>query len=155
MKISAQQEYGLRCLMQLASHSGPVPLTVGEIAEREGLTAAYVEKILVTLRRAGLVRSLRGAHGGYTLRRTGERISLADVLSSLGQSHPLYKASLHKNDLIEKSFCSRFKGTRSKCVHGSQCPLRPLWTFLGRQLHTILTKVNLKQLTQDAPRSTV
>ena len=67
MRVTAMQEYGLRCMLQLATHNSDVPLAVREIAKRERLTPVYVEKILVNLRRAGLVKSVRGVNGGYAL----------------------------------------------------------------------------------------
>ncbi len=67
MRVTALQEYGLRCILQIASHKEIRPLPVREIAKRERLTPVYVEKILVNLRRAALVRSLRGVNGGYAM----------------------------------------------------------------------------------------
>lgn len=85
MRVTAMQEYGLRCMLQIASHKVGVPLPVREIAKRERLTPVYVEKILVNLRKAGLVKSLRGVHGGYVISLSPKDISVAAVLSALGQ----------------------------------------------------------------------
>ena len=67
MKITAQEEYGLRCILQLASMPAEEPLAGSEIARREGLSYPYVEKLLWTLKKAGLTRSHRGVKGGYVL----------------------------------------------------------------------------------------
>ena len=68
MKITAQEEYGLRCLLQLARHaSDPRPVTVGQVAASEGLSFAYAEKLLRVLSAAGLAESIRGSRGGYRL----------------------------------------------------------------------------------------
>src|SRR5260370_22541573 len=79
MKITAQEEYGLRCILQLASVPAGEPLAGGEIARREGLSYPYVEKLLWTLKRAGLTKSHRGVKGGYVLSRSPEEISLGNV----------------------------------------------------------------------------
>ena len=92
MKITAQEEYGLRCVLQLAreqivnsdSSLEPGVIFVRDIAEREGLSVAYVEKILWTLSRSGIVESVRGPKGGYRLTRHAGEISLGEVMRALG-----------------------------------------------------------------------
>src|SRR5215831_19245090 len=87
MKVSAQEEYGLRCMLQLARRQkdgSAEPLTLGEVARDEGLTVAYAAKLVRRLRRAGLVRSVLGRAGGYSLSRPAETISVLEVLGALG-----------------------------------------------------------------------
>ena len=136
MKVTAMQEYGLRCMLQLVSQKSEKPLTVREIAERERLTPVYVEKILVHLRRAGLVKSLRGVNGGYVLSRPAGTISVAVVLAALGQVD------------LGKDLCSRFTGTASECVHIGDCGIRPVWGVLTRYIYGFLNQLNLEQLAQ-------
>ncbi|MGB9605411.1 MAG: Rrf2 family transcriptional regulator, partial [Bryobacteraceae bacterium] len=83
MKISAQEEYGLRCLLQLGRRPGEM-LTIRDIAQAEGLSREYVAKLMRLLRRAGLVRSVRGQAGGYVLPRPLEKITVAEALEALG-----------------------------------------------------------------------
>lgn len=137
MKVTAMQEYGLRCMMQLVIHGPETPLTVREIAEKERLTPVYVEKLLVTLRRADLVKSSRGVNGGYALNKPARETSVADVLSALGQV-----------DLGGKNMCRRFTGTAKICVHEGNCGIRPVWGLLTRFIYGFLSKINLEQLTQ-------
>src|SRR5687768_5498620 len=127
MKISAMQEYGLRCVLQVAAHKSESPLTVRDIAQREGLTAVYVAKILVTLRRAGLVRSVRGVHGGYVLSRPAREISVAETLGALGR---LDKGNNH---------CQRFPGTQSECTHIQNCGIRPVLGILTDHIYKFLS----------------
>lgn len=140
MKITALQEYGLRCMVQLAGQAEGTPLTVRHIAGREKLTPVYVEKILVHLRRAGLVRSLRGVNGGYVLVKTPDQISVAEVLGTLGRLD------------LGGEMCDRFKGSAENCVHSSDCSLRPLWGFLSRSVYGFLEKLSLLQLVQSEPQ---
>jgi len=87
MKVSAQEEYGLRCMLQLARRhkdGGAGPLTLAEVARDEGLTVAYAAKLVRRLRRAGLVKSILGRAGGYSLSRPAHDISVLDVLTALG-----------------------------------------------------------------------
>jgi Rrf2 family transcriptional regulator, iron-sulfur cluster assembly transcription factor len=137
MKITAMQEYGLRCLLQLASQGPETPLTVREIAERESLTTMYVAKILVTLRKGGLVKSIRGVKGGYALSRAPREISVADSLSALGRME------------LGKDLCQRFTGTASVCTHMDNCGIRPVWGVLTQYIYGFLSQLNLEQLAQD------
>ena len=84
MKISAQEEYGLRCLLQLARSPVGQIVTVKEIAQKEALSSAYVEKLMRLLAKADLVHSLRGLKGGYVLNRSADHISLGEVVRALG-----------------------------------------------------------------------
>jgi Rrf2 family transcriptional regulator, iron-sulfur cluster assembly transcription factor len=136
MKVTAMQEYGLRCMMQLVVHGPATPLTVREIAEKESLTAVYVEKLLVTLRRAGLVRSIRGVNGGYVLAKPAKDTTAAEVLGVLGQVD------------LGKNMCDRFTGTAKVCVHEGNCGIRPVWGLLTRLIYGFLSRLNLEQLAQ-------
>ncbi|HJR63942.1 MAG TPA: Rrf2 family transcriptional regulator, partial [Gemmatimonadaceae bacterium] len=82
MRITTWAEYGLICALHLARRRDEGPITGRDIAARERLPADYVEQILLRLRRADIVRSTRGAHGGYVLSRTPDTISVRDVISA-------------------------------------------------------------------------
>src|SRR5258708_37816530 len=83
MRITAKEEYGLRCILQLASAPPGEPLSAAEIARREGRSCPYVEKLLWTLKKAGFTKSHRGVNGGYVLARPPERMSMRDVQIAL------------------------------------------------------------------------
>src|SRR5690242_21190825 len=99
MKLSANEEYGLRCMVRLAyagfEGSG---LTIPEMSQAEGFSPAYAAKILRVLRKGGFVKAARGKEGGYTLARPAEEIVIADVLDCLG------------GRLFESSFCDSHSG---------------------------------------------
>src|SRR5712664_298043 len=84
MRLTAQEEYGLRCLLRVAR--GQESMTTPEIAVREGLTQAHVHKLMRLLRRGGLVKSVRGRNGGYQLARPAEEINVGAALAALGDS---------------------------------------------------------------------
>ena len=83
MKVTALEEYGLRCMIQVAGSGVDSPLTVHEIGAREGLSGAYVAKLMNLLRDAGLVDSVRGRSGGYYITRPPEAVSISDILAAL------------------------------------------------------------------------
>lgn len=83
MKISTKGRYGLTIMIELAKHYGEGPVPLRQIAEEKGLSEAYLEQLVSPLRIAGLVKSVRGAYGGYLLALPPEKISAADVIKVL------------------------------------------------------------------------
>lgn len=139
MKISSQEEYGLRCLMRLARVGRVESLSIPEIAVGEGLSQPYVGKLLAVLRQAGILESVRGRAGGYRLAMPPEKISLGMVLRTLGE--PLFD---------EPGYCDRHSGTETDgaCVHLSACSLRALWQTLEQWVSRILDQLTLTDLIQ-------
>jgi Rrf2 family protein len=142
MKISAQEEYGLRCLLQLARADGQ-SLSISEIAAAEGLSAPYVAKLLAVLRQQGLIDSERGRTGGYRLSQPPTVIRLGTVLMALGE--PLFE---------EPGYCQRHAGTETDgaCVHLGHCGLRALWQTLEHWMRSTLDRVTLADLLQGEER---
>jgi len=134
MRFTATEEYGLRCLLQLARHDDGEPRTIVEIAEGESLSQAYAAKLLRILRQGGLVESIRGHQGGYILARPAERISLAEVLGALD------------GKLYTDEFCDKFPGNDDARVHLENCSLRSLWGGLERLVYRILDQCKLTDL---------
>jgi Rrf2 family protein len=140
MKITAQEEYGLRCLMRLARAHGEQPLTIPEVAAAENLSAPYVAKLLAVLRQAGLIESVRGRTGGYHLAHDPADIRLGTVLRALGE--PLFD---------DPGYCDRHSSpeTKGPCVHQGSCSLRALWQALEQWMRHILDQVTLADLLRD------
>ena len=86
MRISSKSDYGPRALFDLAQPSGPAPVQSEAIATRQGIPVNYLNQLLITMRRAGLIESVRGPLGGHRLARPPEQISLRDVLIALDGS---------------------------------------------------------------------
>lgn len=139
MKITAQEEYGLRCLLSLASAGAGGSLTIPEIAAREGLSAAHTAKLLAVLRAGGLIESVRGRSGGYRLAAPPQEIRLGTVLRVLGE--PLFQ---------EPEYCQRHAGVESNgfCVHHGSCSLRALWQTLEHWMRHTLDRITLADLMQ-------
>lgn len=137
MKISAQEEYGLRCLLQLARAKDGQTVTVKEIARKEALSGAYVEKLLRLLGKAGLVHSLRGIKGGYVLNRAPSQITLGEVVRAIGQVP------------TTNHICTQFTGTQDACVHFSNCGIRSVWSSLTNYIQNFLDHTTLENLLGD------
>lgn len=137
MKITAQEEYGLRCLLQLARSPQHQVVRVREIAAKEGLSNAYVEKLLRFSARAGLVHSVRGLKGGYMLNRPASSITLGEIVRSLG--------TVQTTDHI----CHRFTGNAPICVHFSNCGIRSVWSGLTSYIQSFLDQTTLASLLEN------
>lgn len=83
MKFSAKGEYGVRAILDIALHTGEGPIQVKEISRRQGIPERFLEQVMASLKKAGLVEGVRGAQGGYLLTRSADEISLADVIQAL------------------------------------------------------------------------
>jgi Rrf2 family protein len=134
MKISAQEEYGLRCLVQLArAEAEGESLTLAQIADREGLSVANAGKLLWILNKAGIVQSQRGTKGGYSLARAASEIRLHEVIRVLDA------------DTVD-SFCKTHAGVLDVCVHTSDCGIRPVIVGLHEVVQKALSEITLAQL---------
>jgi len=123
MKISAQEEYGLRCLVQLArAEAEDESLTLSQIAEREGLSVANAGKLLWILNK-----------GGYSLARPASEIRLNEVIRVLD------------TDTVD-SFCKTHAGVMDVCVHTSDCGIRPVIVGLHEVVQNALSEITLAQL---------
>jgi Rrf2 family iron-sulfur cluster assembly transcriptional regulator len=86
MKLTRKGHYSVKAMLDLVTSSVNKPVSVREIADRQSIPAPYLEKLLIALRQAGLVRSVRGAQGGYRLKRSPKEISLGEILAAVGES---------------------------------------------------------------------
>lgn len=134
MKVSAQEEYGLRCLLRVASAGVGGSVTISAIAEAEALSIAYVGKLMSVLRQSEFVDSVRGQAGGYVLSRPPENIAVAEVLAALG------------GRLFEPGFCDEFAGLERICTHSVDCSIRSLWRSVQHAVDSVLSGVTLKDL---------
>jgi Rrf2 family protein len=133
VRITTWAEYGLIVAVHLARHGSERPVPAREIAEHEGLPPDYVEQILLKLRRAGLVTSVRGARGGYYLARGSSEVSVRDVLEAA------------ENRTFEVN-CDSYPINRQRCNAEHGCSIRPVWRALQRRVDDFLQSVTLADL---------
>src|SRR5437879_8463965 len=130
MKLSANEEYGLRCLVRI----GYGTLTIPEISHAEGVSPAYAAKILRELRKGGFVKAARGKEGGYTLARPAEAIVIGEVIAMLG------------GRLFESNFCDSHSGQVAICTRSVDCSVRSLWRAVQVAIDQVLSKATLRDL---------
>jgi Rrf2 family protein len=133
MKISAQEEYGLRCLLQLAFLGDGESLTLPQIADREGISTANAGKLLWILNKAGFVQATRGTKGGYALSRPANEIYLNQVIKVLEED----EITAH---------CESYKGVLETCVHKGDCGIRPVILGIHEIVQNALSRITLAQL---------
>lgn len=133
MRITTWAEYGLICALHLARRATEGPITGRDIATKEMLPADYVEQILLRLRRAEIVRSTRGARGGYALARPATEISVRDVI----HASELTTFDLH---------CVSHPVGEERCAAAHDCSIRPVWVLLQQKIDDVLESVLLSDL---------
>jgi Rrf2 family protein len=133
VRITTLAEYGVICALHLAKRVGEGPVTGRDIAARERLPVDYVEQILLRLRRSGLVKSTRGAHGGYALALDPEAITVRDVIAA----SELQTFDLH---------CVTHPVEEARCSASHTCSIRPVWMMLQQKIDDVLESVRLADL---------
>jgi Rrf2 family protein len=143
MKITAQEEYGMRCVLRVArAESGSA--TLPKVAAAEGLSVPYVAKLMAVLRHAGILESVRGRAGGYRLARPAEQIGLGSLLLTLGE--PLFE---------EHDYCQKHAGTEAPngvCTNKATCTLKSVWQTLELWMRRTLDQITLADLIQHEGR---
>ena len=127
MKVSTRGDYGVRALVELAHHYGEGPLQSSEIAARQGIPEAYLDQLLMMLRRAELVRSIRGPQGGHMLAREPRELRLSEVLLAL-------EGNLSPIDCL---------GEDSPCTRSGGCPQRYVWEEVREATVQVLERTTI------------
>lgn len=139
MMFSTKAEYGVRVMAHLAKRNGTDPVSLAAIAEAEGLPLAYLEHLVARLRKAELVQSTRGAHGGYSLARPAGEITMAEIVRALeGAIAPIECISADPDGTL---VCAR----DGQPGH-DPCPTKFLWTRVQGSIVRTLTEMTLAEL---------
>ncbi|MGH2453794.1 MAG: RrF2 family transcriptional regulator [bacterium] len=136
MKVSSRAEYGLRALIDLAAHYGEGYVRSHEIAVRQGLPESYLNQLMTSLRRAGLLRSKRGPTGGHSLSRPPAQIHLREAFDVLEEgASPWWCAEVDDPD----------------CAYAVGCGLRPMWVAIKVAAEGVLDRLTLADLSGPRP----
>jgi Rrf2 family transcriptional regulator, iron-sulfur cluster assembly transcription factor len=149
MKLTTRGHYSLKAMLDLSLQPGYGPASVSEIAARQHLPVAYLEKLSIELRRAGLVRSIRGAHGGYQLAKKPTQISLSDILVAVGESMVVDKPDLHQSRQQGAGSTSMDNRVADPNLAADWVTLM-VWNRLNEKLQAALASISLADLYYDA-----
>ena len=130
MKISTRGRYGTRMMLDLAAHHDQGPTPLREIAKRQDISVKYLEQLIIPLKAAGYIRSVRGARGGYTLARKPDKINVGQIIKVL-------EGGLSLVDCVEDpKLCEREKN----------CPTRDIWLRMSERLMEELSSLTLSDV---------
>ncbi|NLG85052.1 MAG: Rrf2 family transcriptional regulator [Firmicutes bacterium] len=136
MRVSTRGQYGLRAMLELALHYAEGPMTLRRVAARQAISESYLEQLLGTLRRAGLVVSVRGVQGGYRLARPPEEIRVGEIIRAV-------------EGPIAPTECV-VEGGEPECWRAPHCVSRLLWEKLRDSMLAVLDSTTLADLCAEA-----
>lgn len=131
MRLTTKGRYAVTAILDLALHHDSGPVSLADIAGRQGISLSYLEQLFSAMRKAGLVRSIRGPGGGYRLNRDAADIAVVDVIAAVDES-------------VDATRC----GGRENCQGEERCLTHDLWQDLSREIFTFLNGIDLAQLVE-------
>lgn len=131
MQLSTRGRYGLKAMYELALHHGEGPTPLNEIAERQNVSESYLEQLFLTLRKDKLIKSVRGAYGGYLLDGEPEDITVGQVLRSL-------EGSMSPTKCLDE--------TEKKCEQKSECATKFVWEKLKNSIDEVIDGISLADM---------
>lgn len=141
MKLSTRGRYGVSAMYDIAMHCQDGPVSLRSVSQRQGISDHYLEQLMVQLRRAGLVESVRGAQGGYTLGKDPKSITVGDIIEIMeGPIAPV------------ACLLSKKKNDRHYCVKSEKCVTRGVWKRVGESISEVLDGITLEDLCKDAKK---
>lgn len=134
MKLSTRGRYGLKAMFQLALHYGDGPIPLNQIAEKQGLSENYLEQLFSTLKKEGLLNSVRGAQGGYMLSRKPEEITVGNILRAL-------EGNMAPADCVMDD--------NSDCSRDDSCVTRLVWIKIKDSIDEVIDSITLQDMVED------
>lgn len=136
MKLSTKGRYGLRAMIDLARYSEEEPVSISSVATRQGISERYLEQLVSLLKKAGLVKSIRGASGGYVLARAMNEISVGDILRALeGNLEPVQCAAFYSED---------------GCSASGGCVTKYVWQKINDSINHTVDEIKLDELVRES-----
>ncbi len=139
MKLSTKGRYGLRAVLDIAVHADEEAVALSQIAEQQGVSLNYLEQLIAKLKKAGIVKSIRGAQGGYMLAVPMETLSIGDILRAL------------EGDLSPVD-CSEIKDGESACSHSDSCVTKYVWKRISNSINDAVDSIMLSELVEESKK---
>ena len=138
MKLSTKGRYGLRALIDLAQYSEQEAVSISSISQRQNNSESYLEQLVAKLRKAGLVKSIRGAQGGYRLARPASTISVGDILRALEGNLEAVECTAH---------------TEEGCDGSDLCVTKYVWQRINESIAKTVDEMMLDQLVEESRKA--
>lgn len=132
MKLSTKGRYGVKAMVDLAINYGKEPVSIKSISERQNISEYYLEQLFSTLRKGGLINSIRGAQGGYVLNKKPKDITINDIMELL-------------EGPVEISSCLM----EDTCDNMEECPTRLLWVRMKQSIENVMSSTTLQDMVDD------
>ncbi len=129
MRLTTKGRYAVTAMLDLAYHSQSRPVTLTDIATRQTISLSYLEQLFARLRKAGMVKGVRGPGGGYSLSRNAREINIADIIEAVDET-------------VDSTKC----GGKANCHNEQPCITHDLWMGLSEQIRAYLKEISLGQL---------
>ncbi|WP_347487701.1 RrF2 family transcriptional regulator [Desulfoscipio sp. XC116] len=136
MRLSTRGHYGLKAMFDLAEHFGTEPTPLKTVAERQNISDNYLEQLIAILRKAGLVKSVRGSQGGYILARNPDSITVGDIIRAM------------EGPIAPVDCVSEVEPT--ECDQAEFCITRVVWTRVRDKLAEVMDSISLADMLRDA-----
>lgn len=137
MKISTKGRYGVSAMYDLALHYGSGPIALKSVAQRQGISEHYLEQLMGILRKAGYVKSVRGAQGGYALAKDPSHITVGDIIRIM--EGPIAPVDCLLTDAVDNEYCQR----------AGYCVTRGVWAKVRDSINDVLDSISLADLTRE------
>lgn len=137
MKLSTKGRYGLRAIIDIAVHSESEAVALSSIASRQDISISYLEQLIAKLKKVGIVNSIRGAQGGYTLAKEPEEISVGDILRAL-------EGDLNPVD------CAEVTGGEATCSGSDACVTKYVWKRISESINNAVDEIMLSELVEES-----
>lgn len=138
MKLSTKGRYGLRAMIDLARYSENEPVSIGSVAARQEISEGYLEQMMSLLKKAGLVKSIRGAGGGYVLAKKMKEISVGDILRALeGNLEPVRCAAFYSEE---------------GCMASEGCVTKYVWQKINESINQTVDEIKLDELVKESKK---
>jgi Rrf2 family protein len=137
MKLSTKGRYGVSAMYDLAQHHGQGPISLKNVAQRQGISEHYLEQLMGVLRKAGYVKSVRGAQGGYTLTKDPSQITVGDIIRIM--EGPIAPVDCLLTDSAENEYCRR----------AGFCVTRGVWAKVRDSINSVLDSISLDDLCRE------
>lgn len=135
MKLSTKGRYGVKAMLDLAMHNDEGYIALNSIAERQEISENYLEQLFAVLKKAGIVKSIRGSHGGYVLGQSPDKITVGSILRAL-------EGSLAPVDCV-------MENDPEKCQRACSCVTRPVWEKIRDSVNSVVDSITLADLVED------
>lgn len=130
MKLSTRSRYGTRMMLDMAQHCNEGPVQIGDIARRQGISVKYLEQLIIPLKKANYVKSVRGPKGGHMLAKSPEQITVGEIVN-------LLEAGINLTDCIENP---------DTCNRSSSCLTRAIWQEATKAMYDKLNSITLSEM---------